>query len=96
MTWPSITRAVEIALEACGCDRVHHNDGTPPAIAIRWVDVKVPPAEKWLVRTGVDHNEAGALAAKDFAALVRDEGKRLVAWADRIDAALSSDGQVKE
>ena len=66
-----------------------HNDGTPPCVAIRWQDVKVPPQEKWLVENGDSHDDAGAKVARTFSDHIRKEGERLIAWANRIDQTLA-------
>lgn len=85
---PALDAKVENALSRCGQGRVFHNDGTPPSVAVRWSDVKVPPEERWIVQHGENHSEAGRKAATEFANRIRSEGERLILWADRIMGAL--------
>ncbi len=92
---------VETALAACGRDRVFHNDGSPPSVAVRWSDVmreQLEPktadgkAEAWIIGKAEGpaegHDSAGRRAALEFAARLRDRAKRTIAWAENIELAL--------
>ena len=77
----------EDLLARCGRDRVFHNDGTPPMVAIRWDRVDTPREERWVRCSGANHDEAGILAAEEFAKRVRDAGEKLIEWAHGIEAS---------
>lgn len=89
-----ISRPVEDALAACGRDRVMHRSDAEPAVAIRWDGT--PPitapdgTERYLRRSGSTLDEAGRAAAQAFAQRIRDEARRLEAWADRIERPLKN------
>lgn len=85
---PMLESNVESALAACGRDRVFHNDGKPPSVAIRWTPTQIPPDEKWIVESGTTHSEAGVRAAREFASRLRAQAKALNAWADSITKPL--------
>lgn len=94
MSYPSLRTDTEEALAACGRDRVFHNDGQPPSVAIRWDDGPGPcaPGEKWIIGRAEGpsegHDDAGRKAARAFAIKLREHGKAILAWADRIEKAL--------
>ena len=81
--------AIEDALAACGRERIFHNE-TQVSVAIRALFHQ--PEEPWLVRTGANMDEAGSNAVHDFANVVREEGQRLIEWADRIKKTLAKKG----
>ena len=82
-----MTEATEDALRLCGPDRVFHNE-VQVSVAIRTGNMFCQPDEKWITQKGSSLDEAGALAAKDFAEWVRKEGRRLFEWADSIERSL--------
>ena len=81
----------EAALAACGRERVFHNE-VANKVAILWSTVKVPPDEKWIVGGGDDLNKAGEAAAREFSKRIRETGRDLVEWADRIERHLKRGG----
>jgi hypothetical protein len=96
MSYPTLRTDTENALYACGRDRVFHNDGQPPSVAIRWTDKPGPWSadEKWIIGRAEGpaegHDAAGRKAARAFAIKVREHGKALLEWADRIEKALGT------
>ncbi len=89
-----ISGPVEDALAACGRDRVMHRSGPEPAIAIRWDGeqrITAPDGtERYLRRSGASLDVAGRDAAKAFAERIREEARRLNAWADSIERPLKN------
>ena len=90
MTGPTKKNVLD-ALGQCGRDRSFFNDGTPASVALRWLSADTPDGDKWIVGKGTTHDEAGFDAACAFASKLREHGERLIAWADRIGAALDPD-----
>lgn len=94
MSFPTLRTDTEQALEACGRDRVFHNDGKPSSVAIRWQDVPGPwlPGEQWIIGRAdgpaEGHDSAGRKAARAFAIRLREHGKSILSWADRIEKTL--------
>lgn len=89
---------IENALHLCGRDRVLHREfGGAPSVAIRYDGpariVSPDGTQAYLVRDGASLDEAGAAAAKAFAESIRNESKRLEAWAANIERALHVDDE---
>lgn len=72
----ALSAAVENALGLCGRDRVFHNDGAPPSVAIRRTPFHSMPGDRWLTASGDTHDEAGRKAAIQFADELAVEGER--------------------
>lgn len=91
MSLRGLSKRVEDALFHCGPDRIFHNDGTTPGVAIRWLPPPVPPEEeRWIAELGPTRDEAGERAARRFAEKLRYVGTNLIAWAERIERALEA------
>jgi hypothetical protein len=94
--FPRLTEAVEEALLLCGRDRVFHNDGQPPSVAIRWRYANGPShtdrEERWIIGAAEGpsegHDDAGRKAALAFANRLRERGSQLISWAEQIERRL--------
>lgn len=85
---PRLSQETEHALYLCGSDRVFHNDGTPPSVAIRRTPFHSLPGDKWLTASGETHDEAGRKAASAFADELQREADRIAKQAQEIRASL--------
>lgn len=81
---PKLSDATLKALSNCGEDRVMHNSHAIPAVAIRWINTLAGGKADWIYAEAENHDEAGRLAAQEFADRLRKEANRLADWADRI------------
>lgn len=86
----SLSTETEAALEACGRDRVFHNDGTPPMVAIRWGD---GTEASWIVGkaegSSEGHDAAGRKAAVEFVKRLRLSANGILEQANRIEVWLA-------
>lgn len=83
----SLSPQVERALYLCGKDRVFHNNGLPPSVAIdtQGMGLSTP---RYLTCSGDTHDEAGRKVAVGVAEAMRERARQLKASANSIYDAL--------